>query len=236
MCDGPGERARGLLRNQGREHPGRPRPGQGGRAQGVRQRLPPSRPRRHAGLRAPRDAAVPVPRLDLRARRLPPQGAALRARARVRLRQLLPFPRPGRDMGAVHLRERRPRGGFARRDARRPARDGRRDGHRPGQPQVPPPRRVRHRGQLEDRGRELPRVLPLPGRASRLLVCDQRRPGRLRARLLRLRLDPERPGAQLRPRGQEGRALRRNRRASTAARRSSSSRTSPSTSSRARRT
>ena len=105
-----GERARRLLRHQGRDHPGRPRPGQGGRAQGLRQRLPPSRPRRHAGLRAPRDAAVPLPRLDVRARRLPAQGAALRARARVRRRQLLALPRPGGHVGAVHLRERRPRG------------------------------------------------------------------------------------------------------------------------------
>ena len=63
-------------------------------------------------------------------------------------------------------------GGGAR-PAARPLR-GRRDRRR--RAQVPPPQRVRGRLQLEDRGRELPRVLPLPGRAPGLQRGRRRQP------------------------------------------------------------
>ena len=76
-------------------------------------------------LRLPRDAAVPVPRVDLRARRLAPQGAALGARGGLRPRRLLAAARLGRHLGTVPLRQSRPRRGSARRDARRAAGDRR---------------------------------------------------------------------------------------------------------------
>ena len=62
----------------------RRRPQPGGRPARARQRLPPPRPRGRRGLRPARDAAVPLPRLDVRPRRLAPRRAALGARARVR--------------------------------------------------------------------------------------------------------------------------------------------------------
>ena len=52
---------------------------------------------------------------------------------------------------------------------------------------VPLPPRVADRGELEGRARELPRVLPLPRRPSRLQQGDRRRPRRVRARRSRRR-------------------------------------------------
>ena len=120
-----------------------------------------------AGLRQPRDAAVPVPRLDVRARRLAAKGAALGARGGLRPRRLLAAPRLGRHVGAVPLRQPRPGRGAARRDARRAAGDRRAERPRPLDARLPLPPRVADRGELEGRARELPRVLPLPDRPSR---------------------------------------------------------------------
>ena len=57
---------------------------------------------------------------------------------------------------------------------------------------LPLPSRVADRRQLEGRARELPRVLPLPDRPSRLQQGDRRRPGRLRAHGLADLLEPDR--------------------------------------------
>ena len=54
------------------------------RAAGVRERLPPPRLARLRGRGPARDAAVPLPRLDVRPRRLAARGAALGARAGLR--------------------------------------------------------------------------------------------------------------------------------------------------------
>ena len=68
-----------LLRGAGRARSGRHRPRPDGDAARVRQRLPPPRPLGCRGRRLPRDAPVPVPRLDVRPRRLaPPRAAAER--------------------------------------------------------------------------------------------------------------------------------------------------------------
>ena len=59
---------------------------------------------------------------------------------------------------------------------------GGRSAVRPGGARLPRAGRLRARGELEDRGRELPRVLPLPGRASRVHEARRRRARRLPAR------------------------------------------------------
>ena len=61
---------------------------------------------------------------------------------------------------------------------------------------VPPPDRVRARVELEGRVRELPRVLPLRGRASRLLGGDRRVRGRVPAAAAPVALVPVRPRAR----------------------------------------
>jgi Ring hydroxylating alpha subunit (catalytic domain) len=71
---------------------------------------------------------------------------------------------------------RRSRAGAARRDARRGAGAARRGRNRRVGAAVPPAHRVRCRMQLEGRLRELPRVLPLPGRASRVQRGGRRLP------------------------------------------------------------
>ena len=90
---------------------------------------------------------------------------------------------PGRRVGPVRLRQPRPRGGPARGDARRATRPRRRVRHRPRLAAVPEAgERRRVRGQLEGLQRELPRVLPLPGRAPELLEGRRRLGRRVRAR------------------------------------------------------
>ena len=128
------------------------------------------------------DAAVPVPRVDVRPRRRAAQGPARRPRAGPRPRRARPPPRERRDLGAVPVRASRPRRAGVRRDARRAARRARGLRRRPRAARVPPPRAVDARGELEGRGRELPRVLPLPGRPPGTRQGDRRRRRRLRAR------------------------------------------------------
>ena len=94
-----------------------------GDAARLRQRLPPSRVHDRHGLRQPRDAAVPVPRVDVRARRLAAEGARSEREAGFDRGRLLAAPRLGRHVGAVPLRQPRPGRGAARRDARRAAGD-----------------------------------------------------------------------------------------------------------------
>ena len=65
---------------------------------------------------------------------------------------------------------------------------------------VPPPGRLGGRRELEDRVRELPRVLPLPRRPPGLLEHGRRVPGQLRARGRRLALEPVRATAEPRRR------------------------------------
>ena len=66
---------------------------------------------------------------------------------------------------------------------------------------LPLPPRVADRGELEGRARELPRVLPLPRRASRLQQGDRRRPGLLRAVGVAHVLEPDRAHPRLGPGG-----------------------------------
>ena len=119
-----------------------------------------------------------------------------------------------------------PDAGAARAGARLAARAGRgaRAGRRLARP--PLPLGGRDRGELEDRERELPRVLPLPGRASRLQRARRRLARGVRALDGRAPLDPARPAAD-----GDARATSCSARSST-----SSGRTSGSTSSPAART
>ena len=76
-----------------------------GDAARVPERLPPSRLARLRGRGAARDAAVPLPRLDVRPRRLAPRGAAHRRRAGLRPERARPRPRVRGHLGAVRLRQ-----------------------------------------------------------------------------------------------------------------------------------
>ena len=106
---------------------------------------------------------------------------------------LLAAPRLGRHLGTVRLRQPRSRRVAAVRGARRPAGDVARSGldldglrfhsHVPWE----------QSRELEGRAGELPRVLPLPGGASRFQQGDRRRPRRLSARGRRAGLEPGRP-------------------------------------------
>ena len=102
--------------------------------------------------------------------------------------RLLAAARRGRHVGAVRLRQSRPRRGAARGDARRAPGDR-------GAERARPRRRSRFHShhewpierQLEGRARELPRVLPLPDRPPRLQQGDRRRSRLLRAQRRRRR-------------------------------------------------
>ena len=133
-----------------------------GDAARVRQRLPPPRRGADGRLRQPQHPPVPLPRVDLRPRRLVAQRAALGSRGRLRQRRLVAACRPRVDTWGPFL--------FVNPDpAAAPLADhlgelpailARDDRHR--HDRVPLARRVRRERELEDRGRELPRVLPLP--------------------------------------------------------------------------
>ena len=116
---GAGRDARLVHGDPGRAHPDRRHPRSRGHPPRLRQRLPPSRVDDRAGLRQPRDAAVPVPRVDVRARRLAAKGTALGARSGLRPGRLLAAPRLGRHVGAVPVRQ--PRSRPRRRSPRRSA-------------------------------------------------------------------------------------------------------------------
>ena len=143
---------------------------------------------------------MPVPRLDVRARRPPPQGAAQRGGAGLPAGRARPRARRGRHLGPVRLRERRRRPRAAAASARLAPGAGRRAraGRRLARP--PLPLGGRGRGELEDRQRELPRVLPLPGRASRVQRADRRLTRGVPALDRRAALDPARPAADDRAR------------------------------------
>ena len=77
-------------------------------------------------------------------------------------------------LGPVRVREPgHGRAGTGRR-ARRPPRGGRRERPRRGLAPLPRPRRIRDQRELEDRDRELPRVLPLPAEPPGLREGDRR--------------------------------------------------------------
>ena len=132
-------------------------------AERLRQRLPASPPRGRERIGQPQGAAVPVSRVDVRPRRLPARGAALRPRARIRSREPPRSCPSGRHVGPVRLREPR---------CRRPASAATSSascpriiagsGLRPRPPALPRARGVDGGGELEGPDRELPRVLPLP--------------------------------------------------------------------------
>ena len=80
-------RRAGLLHGDaGRPHPDRRHARPRRSAPGVRQRLPPPRLRDRARQRLPRDAAVPVPRVDVRARRLAASAPLARSARRDSIR------------------------------------------------------------------------------------------------------------------------------------------------------
>ena len=175
----------------------------------VRERLPPSRPHCGDGLRAPRNPPVPLPRVDVRPRRGAPHSPALGARAGFRRRGVLLLPVQidswgpllfvNPDLDAPPLVEALgPLPGTSRRAVSTSTRS-----------------RFRERREweiaagLEDRDRELPRVLPLPGRAPGLQQGDRRRPGRVSPELGRARLQPVRDPAAGGARGRRQGAVRR---------------------------
>ena len=125
---------------------------------------------------------MPLPRLDVRPGRLPQGRAALGPRAGLRQERVLAAPGAGRHLGAVRLRQPVPVRRASERDLGVSCRADRKGRHRRGRAPLPPPQRVRGGRELEGRVRELPRVLPLPGRASRLQRRHRHVAGRLQAR------------------------------------------------------
>ena len=121
-------RRRGAGRRRARTRP---------RAARVRQRLPAPRAPRGRGLRPSRDAPVPVPRVDVRPRRVAPHRAALGSRARLDRRRLSLHPVLVDTWGPLVFvnpdHERR----TARGDARRPPGRARRRRARPVDARVP---------------------------------------------------------------------------------------------------
>ena len=129
---------------------------------------------------------LPVPRVQLEPRRQPPRdpvGVGLRPRRRG---DVLPATGPGRDVGRVRLRQRRPRGAAAPGLPRGPSRALHRVAPRRALPQRP--RRPDDAVQLEGRARSLHRGVPHDGRPP--AAADHRR--RLADRVRRLR-SPRQP-------------------------------------------
>ncbi len=115
-----------------------------------------------------------------------PVGGALRRR-RPRARR-----DPPRCLGPVPVREPGRRGAAARGRSRRGAGDAGRGRDRRRRPRVSPPGGLGGLGELEDRDRELPRVLPLRRRASRLLGNGRDLAGRVPARAQAVAPEPVR--------------------------------------------
>ena len=128
------------------------------------------------------DAAVPLPRVDLRARRRAARGAARRRRSstasRLGLRAGARSTPGGRSSSSTPDAGRRRR--WPTRSAPLPDDRGRGRARR-RRARLPPPLAVRAAGELEGARRELPRVLPLRGRPPGLRRRHRRRPGRLPA-------------------------------------------------------
>ena len=182
-----------VLHGEVRPHPGRRHPREGRRGARVPQRLPPSRLPGRRGRGQARDAPVPLPRLDVRARRVAAHGSALGRGAELPEGRARPLPHRGRHLGALRVREHAARSGAALRGARVDAGSGRRARPRRRHASLLHALGDRARRELEDRLRELPRVLPLPGRAPAALA-DDRRVGRVVCALDRRQaLEPARP-------------------------------------------
>ena len=139
-------------------------------------------------------APVPVPRLDLRSRRLPAGRSARRRGSRVRRRPPGAGAGLGRDLGTVRVRQ----SGSAT-PSRSPTRSATCPRSSPSTGSTST--RCGSTGgchyeiqrQLEDRDRELPRVLPLPGQPSGPCRGDRRAPARAARR--RAAGQPVRAGA-----------------------------------------
>ena len=199
--------ARDVLRRARRSHAGRRHPRARRRASGVPERLPPPRLPGRRGSRQARDAAVPVPRLDVRSRRRAARSAARGGARGLRRGRARALPRRDRYLGPVRVRERAARAGAAGGCARLDACAGGRARARRRRPRLLHALADRGRGELEGRLRELPRVLPLLGRAS-AARGDARRVGRrVRALDRRPAVEPARPDP--RDRGDEDAPRRR---------------------------
>ena len=154
----------------------RPRP----RGRRVCQRVPPPRRGGRVGRGALHDAAVPLPRVDVWAGRLAARGATREPpRGGLRPGGARPAPRAAGEVGGVRVRQRRSRRGAAGRHAGRAARARAACRPRRRHARLPLPRPLLASGQLEGRGRELPRVLPLRGRPPELQRRGRRRAGHL---------------------------------------------------------
>ena len=172
-----GRRARGLHDHAGRARPGRDRARPRRRAARLRQRLPPQRAPRGDRQRAAarRSSARTTPgRTTSTARCAARRGpSASRASTRRTSRCCRSRSTPGaRSCSSIPASQRQPLAHGAGRSA--PARG--RVRHRPVDAAVPLASRVAVGGQLEGRDRELPRVLPLRGRAPGLQQADRRAP------------------------------------------------------------
>ena len=163
------------------------------------------------GLGEARDAPVPVPRVDVRARRPTHHRAAREQGGRDRQGRARARSSPPRDLGAAPLRQPGRGCGAARRLPRRHPRARRGRGDRPRRAALPPALGVRARLQLEGLRGELPRVLPLPDRAPRVLRRHGREPRRVPPRGQRRAHD----AAHARP--DASRAVRTTRRARSSA-------------------
>ena len=147
----------------------------GRRAARLPQRLPAPRLPRRRGRGPPRDAPVPVPRVDVRARRLAAGGAPLRRGAGLRKEELglvpaavdtwgpFVFVNPDRDAGA------------ARRGSRLDAGAGRRAGPRRRRASLPHALGDASRGELEDRAARTSSSATTAPSRTRLHGGDRRR-------------------------------------------------------------
>ena len=170
-----------LLRVRSRPHSRGHRPRAATASCGVRQRLPPPWPRRRRGQRLPRDTAVPVPRVDLRSGRQRCAGPRSEREPGFDASAFSLLPVSVDTWGPFVFVNPDPDVPAAVRGTRRLAGDDRARAASTSTASASTRTTVGAVRQLEGRPRELPRVLPLPGRASRLQQGDRRRPGRLSA-------------------------------------------------------
>ena len=181
-----------------RPHAGRHHARARRRAPRLPERLPAPRLPGRRGLGQARDDPVPVPRVDVRARRLAAERAALGGARRLPDERARPLPRRRRHVGPVPLRQHAARPGTAGGGARLDAGADRRARARRRRARLLHALGSRDRRELEGRLRELPRVLPLPGRAP-AARGDARHLGRgVRALDRRPALEPARPDARRR--------------------------------------
>ena len=147
-----------------------------------------------------RDAAVPVPRVDVRPRRGAALGAASRPRAGFRGGRSATAATAGRHLGPLCLRQPGRAGATASRDVLGALGPPRQRGHRRGRAAVRPRRaEAEYNANWKVCGENYHRVLPLPGRPSGVLEGRRRLSGRVPARNGRLVLEPVRRCASARP-------------------------------------